>query len=269
MKHTILVTVVHNRKQYLRKALNSAINSTLDKAYWNHLIIDSGSTQSECREIIKEYCDKYDHMYYKFFDENINQMPAYNWALEHIQKIWPEIEFMAMMDSDDLLGKFALESGYETMKNPLVDLTYSDFRVIDEGGNTVVKKHPKSKRLVPENIELTEEGQRAYRKYQLHPKIGNFATHFRYIRISSFLKKMDKFDETRPFSTDFSIYSFGLDAGMILKKIDKVLYCWRTHKKGKAGNTGQVEKDHGKRQHNDLLEMTEYFREKWTQEGRI
>lgn len=270
MKHTVLITICHNRKQYLRKALDSALRSTLDTEYWRHLIIDSGSTQPEVREIIKEYCDQHEHMYYKFFDENINQMPGYNWAIEHINKEWPETQFIAMMDSDDLLGTYALEKGYEAMQDDRVDITYSDFRVIGIKGETIVKKHLKSKRLMPVEIELEEEGQLKYRQAQLSQKIGNFATHFRYIRLSSFYAKMGgKFVEDYPFSTDFSIYTYALDAGMTLKKIDQILYLWRTHKKGKAGATGQVEKDHGERQRNDYLEMRQYFEDKWSEEGRL
>lgn len=270
MKHTVLITVCHNRKQYLRKALDSALNSSLSTKHWNHIVVDSGSTQPEVREIIKEYCDKHDHMHYKFFDENINQMPAYNYAVKYVREQWPEVEFIAMMDSDDLLGKFALEKGYEAMQNENVDITYSDFRVIGVKGEIIVKRHLKSKRLVAENIELLEEGQRQYRVYQLHPKVGNFATHFRYIRLSSFVEKMGGlFNEDYPFSTDFSIYTYALDVGMVLKKLDQILYQWRTHRKGKRGATGQVEKDHGARQNSDYLEMRQYFRDKWTSEGRI
>lgn len=269
-KRIMLVTVVHNRKQYLRQALDSALNQSLDKKYFVHLVIDSGSTQPECREIIKEYCDIWPHMEYRFFDENINQMPAYNWALKYVQDIWTNIKYLAMLDSDDLLAQKSLEVGFNTLEeNDNIDIIYSDFNMIGAKGEVLTKRHPKSKRRIPEDIELTEDGQKIYRRIQLNKKNGNIATHFRFIRLDSLVNKMGGFREDYPFSTDFCIYCDALGCGMALKKIDQVLYHWRNHRKGKDGATGQVEKDHGTQQRDDYLDLRDEYEKDWTERGLI
>ena len=234
------------------------------------MIIDSGSTQPECREIIKEYCDKYDHMYYKFFDENINQMPAYNCALQYVQEEWPEISYFSCLDSDDKLAIASLERGVEVMESDdRIGIIYSDFNIIDSKSKLVTKRHLKSKRLVPEKDELSEEGQKKYRFYQVHPKVGNFATHLRVIRIKDLVEKMNGFSEEFPFSTDFSIYASALDTGVVLKKVDQVLYHWRVHNVKTKGQTRQVQADHGQIQHGDYLTLRDFYKDKWEREGSI
>lgn len=276
-KKIILVTVCHNRKQYLRKALDSALNSTLDKKHWVHLVIDSGSTQPEIRKIIKEYCDKHDHMNYKFFDDNINQMPAYNFALYYVEEKYPEIEFMMHLDSDDIISPKGLEVCLKNMqKHPQVGMLYSGFNGIDDKGKNLFKDHLKSKRPMSATEELTESGQRIYRVRQVG-KNGNNFTHLRCLRLKEFRSKVGKFSEEYPFSTDFYIYTEVLDAGMILMRARNddgtcpVLYHWRTQKKKNVpkGITCQVEKDHGETQRNDYLTMRDFYKGKWTKEGRM
>lgn len=268
-KKIILVTTIHNRAHYLRKCLDSALGSTLDKEHWVHLLIDNASSDG-ATEIAQEYCDKWEHMYLVRNEKNIGQMPAYNFALDWVKEKFPSISFFSMEDSDDLIAKVALAECLRIFEaNPKIDVSYSDFHMIGKQGEILVKAHPKSKRRVPKEIELTEKGQRMYREAQLHKKNGNIATHLRFLRLSSLYKKMKRFSEEYEYSTDFLIYTQSLDCGMRLAKIDKVLYLWRNHKKGNENKTGQVEKDHGKQQRDDYLTLRDYYEQKWKKEGRI
>ncbi len=265
-KKIMLVSVVHNRKQYLKEALDSATKSSLDTKHFVHLIIDSGSTQPECREIIKEHCDEHDNAYYKFFDENINQMKSYNWALEWRRKNFKEIKYFCCLDSDDRIGKFALQRAIETFEEfPQVGLVYSNFHMMDDKGRISLKNHPKSKQ-VPKDIEILPEGQKIMRSWQV--KL-NMMTHLRAMRICE-IEKIG-FDERYPFSTDFSLYCSMMDIGVIVKKIGpEALYLWRNQGlKKKALPTVQVEKDHGGQQRSDFLALKEYYTEKWKKEGKI
>lgn len=268
-KKIILITTIHNRAHYLRACLDSALGSTLDKKHWIHLLIDNASTDG-ATEIAQEYCDKWEHIYLVRNKENVGQMPAYNFALDWVQEKFPSVKYLAMCDSDDRMAKAALEVCYDVFeKNKQIDISYSDFNMIGKGGEILIKKHPKSKRFVPVKIELTDAGQKMYRIRQINPKSGNIATHFRFIRLNSFIDKMKAFSEEYPYSTDFSIYTQALDVGMRLAKIDQVLYHWRSHKKGKGKSTGQVEKDHGEQQRDDYLTLRTFYENKWKKEGRI
>lgn len=271
MKKIMLVTVVHDRKQYLRECLDSALKSTLPKDQWVHLVIDSGSNQPECREIIKEYCDKWDHMYYKFFDENINQMPAYNWALDWVRENYPEIDLACCLDSDDWISTRALNVAVKEFKaRPELGFVFSDFNMIDGNGKVMVKRHPKSKRRVPKKIELTKEGQRMLRVIQVNKKSGNIATHLRCFRISEWLEKVGRIREDYLYSTDFVFYCEALLHEINLGKIDEVLYHWRNQSvKGNKNPTKQVEKDHGDIQHNDYLALRDEYERKFKERGLI
>ena len=253
-KKIILVTTIYNRANYLEACLESSLRSTLDKKYWVHLLIDNASTDG-ANKIAKEYCDKHDHMYFVQNDTNIGQMPAYNFSLAWVQEKFPEIELLSMLDSDDLLGKLALEKSYEEfVKHPELSITYSDFNVIDKKGKMVTKKHPKSIKV---QDELTKEGQAKLRRFMWS---RNIATHFRMMKVKEVVELMGGFNEDYPYSTDYSIYMFALDAGMMMKKVDATLYNWRTHKT-------QVERQFSPEQTQNMLDLKANFETTWKARG--
>jgi len=275
-KKVLLITTIYNRAHYLSACLDSALNSTLDKKYWVHLLIDNASTDGATK-IAQEYCDKHEHMYLVKNETNIGQMPAYNFALDWVREKFSEIEYLSMLDSDDLIAKAGLETCFDLFeREPSIDISYSGFHVIGPGkGKIQVKNHPKSHRIVPKEIELTEAGQRAYRQRQINVRNGNVATHLRFLRLSSLFSKMGRFNEDKEFSTDFNIYTSALDFGMILARADAgknnkgVLYLWRDHGKRKGEVVIQVEKNHGEIQNRQWHELREFYEKKWKKEGRI
>jgi glycosyltransferase involved in cell wall biosynthesis len=274
-KKIVLVTTIYNRVRYLPECLDSALNSTLDKEYWIHLLIDNASSDG-AQEIAREYCDEHEHMYLIENEDNIGQMPAYNYALDWVQEKFSEITYLSMLDSDDRIARRGLEVCLDLFENePLIDISYSGFHMMGKDGEILLKNHPKSKRIMPKEIELTEEGQRRYRVAQINKKSGNLMTHLRFLRLSSFFEKMGRFKEDKEFSTDFNIYTSALDCEMMLGRADVgdddtgVLYLWRSHGKRKNWEVNQVERDHGEIQHAQWQELREFYEEKWKEEGRI
>ena len=245
-KKIILVTTIFNREQYMKPCIESALKSTLDKKYWVHLLIDNSSTDN-AGKIAKEICNEHEHMYFVQNDTNIGQMPAYNNAIRWCKENYPEILYISMLDSDDLLGKLALEKSYdEFIKYPDLSITYSDFNVINKHGKLEIKRNPKAIKV---KDELKPENQAKLRKLMW---AKNIATHFRMLKINDVVEKMKGFNTKFLYSTDYSIYMFALDCGMLMKKVDSkhALYNWRVHKT-------QVERQFSPEQTQDMLDLKE------------
>jgi len=51
----VLVTLVHNRKHLVGAALQSAVNQTLDKSKWIHLVIDNASTDGSVEMVRNQF----------------------------------------------------------------------------------------------------------------------------------------------------------------------------------------------------------------------
>lgn len=259
MYHTVLMTTILNRKQYLRAAIESALKQSVGtQNTFLHLLLDNGSTDG-ATDIAEEYVKKYSHIELIKFGKNIHQLPAYNYGIKYVREKYPEILFFACLDSDDLLGRFAIEEGNRVLReNSQIMGTYSDFHVIDTKGNVIIKRHPKSVTIIPN--DCSADCQKKIRKMNLE---HNMMTHFRFFRMD-FLERIGGFPTHHPYSTDYLIYQHALENGPVVK-IPKVLYLWRDH--GKRGN--QVEKAFGKEQNSDMIEMQKYYRERWEDLGII
>ena len=58
MADIILVTLIHNRRKYLGRALISAWNQTLDKSKWIHLLVDNASTDG-ADQVAEMFCNNH------------------------------------------------------------------------------------------------------------------------------------------------------------------------------------------------------------------
>jgi glycosyltransferase involved in cell wall biosynthesis len=239
--YIILVTLVHNRKHLVGTALQSAVNQTLPKDKWIHLVIDNASTDG-ADKVCEIFAKKYNHIFFERRDKNYHQMPSYNWAMDWIDKNFPDAEVMVHLDSDDELKKQALQEAYDTFhKYTNIGQTYSGFDIINKKGATVHKNHAKA-RLIPN--QLTEEGQKKLKKFFI---AANPIGHLRAMRIRC-LKDIGGFDESKRLH--------------YIIKIDKSLYRWRQH-------DDQVERHHSPEQTKNWKDLQEYYRDRWTEMGLI
>lgn len=217
----VLVTLVHNRKHLVGAALQSAINQTLDKKYWIHLVIDNASTDG-ADQVCEVFEKKYDHIYFERRDQNYHQMPSYNFALDWIEQHHPDAEVMVHLDSDDELKPEALKEVFDTFtKYPDIGQVYTGFDIIDKRGRVKHKNHAKAK-MIPN--QHTPEGQQQLRKMFVS---ANPIGHLRAMRIKC-LRDIGGFDESMRFSTDYNMAGKMLMKYPIIK-IDKSLYKWRQH----------------------------------------
>ena len=255
MAKILLVSLVHNRKDLVGIAIQSAINQTLSKDKWHHLIIDNASTDG-VDQVCEIFAKKYNHITYLHMDINFGQQKAYNFVLnDWLPKNMPDTEILSVLDSDDMLTIDAL-SEVEKMfdAHPEIGQTYSGFSIIDGKGNVKVKNHPKA-RLVPN--QFTADGQKQLRKIFLSQ---NPIGHQRSFRIKC-LNDIGGFNTSYQYATDYNI------AGRILMKypivkIDKVLYLWRQHDR-------QVERQNSVQQTKDWKDMQVEFTKLFKEKGLI
>jgi glycosyltransferase involved in cell wall biosynthesis len=254
-KKILLVSLVHNRKALVGKALQSAVNQTLPKNEWTHLVIDNASTDG-ADQVVEVFIKKYPHMAIARMVKNLGQQKAFNYVLdEWIPKNMPDAEIMANLDSDDELMPNALEEVKGMFyAHPKIGATYSGFALIDKKGNYMVKDHGKAK-MVPN--QFTPQGQLILRRMFV---ASNPCGHLRAFRISA-LRDVGGFNTNYEFSTDYNVFGRILTKYPVVK-INKVLYKFRQH-----GN--QVQGKKSPQQTKDWKDMQKEFRELWTKKGLI
>lgn len=104
-KYKISVIVpIYNVEEYLRETLDSLIEQTLKD--FELILINDGSTDKS-GEIIEEYSKKYDNIV-NVYQENSGPSRARNKGIELAKG-----EFIAFMDSDDIIPKDSLQVRYE------------------------------------------------------------------------------------------------------------------------------------------------------------
>lgn len=257
MLKIILVTLVHNRKNLVGPAIQSAVNQTLPKDKWMHLIIDNASDDG-ADKVCEVFSAKYSHIVFQRMPTNMHQMPAYNWALGWIKQNHPEAEIMAMLDSDDLLAANALAEVEKMFDaHPEIGQTYSDFNIIDGKGNLKIKAHPKAKQVDPK-IELTDMGQKILRSWEIK---YNVIGHMRSMRIKA-LQDIGGFDETYKYATDVNMACKMLSSKYKVMKIPKILYLWRQHDQ-------QIEKQNSPQQTLDWENIQKKFLKLFKENGLI
>lgn len=246
---------MHNRKHLVGAAIQSAINQTLPKNKWIHLIIDNGSTDG-ADKVCEVFAKNYQHIKFVRFEENKGQQPSFNWVLnEWIPKNIPEATILANLDSDDELMPEALAEVEKMFdSHPQIGQIYSGFHVIDGKGRIKIPNHPKAK-LIPN--QFTPEGQKQLRRiFTTQNPIG----HLRAFRISA-LKDIGGFNTKYQYATDYNAAGRMLQKFPVVK-IDKVLYRWRQH-------DTQVERQSSPQQTRDFLDMQKEFKELFEKEGLI
>lgn len=116
-----IVIPVYNTEKYLRKCLDSVIDSGAEV-----ICVDDGSTDSSL-DILKEYEGKIT----LFSQENKGVGAARNKGIEKAGG-----EYIAFLDSDDYYAENTIPEMLEELKNP-VDILFFDFVQINEKGEQV------------------------------------------------------------------------------------------------------------------------------------
>lgn len=255
MVNILLVSLVHNRKNLLRLAVQSVLRQTLSNADFKYLLFNNASSDGS-ELLIKAYDKKFAHIYSYNSSVNMGQQPAYNKILNDIvPKRFPEADVIAILDDDDELYPQALKKVKEMYeRHPEIGATYSGFSVVHVSGRVLVSDHGKAK-LMPD--QFSDKGQLALRRRMC---VDNPCGHLRTYSIRA-LRDVGGFPTDRKYATDFCVFAKIIERHPVVK-IDDILYQFR------QGHS-QIQSKHSPQQTEDWKYYQSYFRDRWTKIGLI
>jgi len=255
MNKILLISLVHNRKGLVGRALQSALNQTLSRDKWHHLVWDNNSTDG-ADKVAEVFCNKHSHMTLYQCNDNLGQQKAYNEILyKWIPNNMPDAKIVVVLDSDDELTPIALTEVSKMFDDHSeIGASYSGFALMDRKGRFIVKDHGKAK-MVPN--QFTKEGQQMLRKMFIG---ANPCGHLRAFRVSALLD-VGGFNVKYTYATDYNVFGRIMEKYPVVK-INKVLYKFYQH-------GDQVQGQYSPQQTKDWKDMQKEFTERWTKKGII
>jgi glycosyltransferase involved in cell wall biosynthesis len=124
-----VIITSYNQQEYLREAIESAIDQTV--AAFEIIVADDHSTKDGSVETIREYTAKHPGLVRGFFQEkNVGIPKNRNGALRMVRA-----DYVAILDGDDrLLPRFIERHGVALIANPQAHVSYSNRYDIDQRG---------------------------------------------------------------------------------------------------------------------------------------
>jgi len=135
-----LIITSYNQQEYLREAIESAINQTV--AAFEIIVADDHSTKDGSIETIREYAERYSGLVRGLFQEkNVGIPKNRNSALQMVRG-----DYIAILDGDDrLLPEFIERHGAALIANPQAHVSYSNRYDINQFG----KRRSRDRHLQP------------------------------------------------------------------------------------------------------------------------
>jgi glycosyltransferase involved in cell wall biosynthesis len=126
-----IITPCYNAEPYIARTIQSVQNQTITD--WEMIIIDDGSIDNSV-EIVKDIACN-DQRIKLFQKENGGSASARNMGLALAQG-----EFIQFLDADDTIEPTKIERQITLMEQELLDVTYSDYCMVNEDGTHEDKK---------------------------------------------------------------------------------------------------------------------------------
>ena len=135
-----VIVTSYNQQEYLREAIESAINQTV--AAFEIIVADDHSTKDGSIETIREYAERYSGLVRGLFQEkNVGIPRNRNSALQIVRG-----DYIAILDGDDrLLPEFIERHGAALIANPQAHVSYSNRYDINQFG----KRRSRDRHLQP------------------------------------------------------------------------------------------------------------------------
>ena len=126
-----IITPCYNAEPYIARTIQSVQNQTITD--WEMIIIDDGSIDNSV-EIVKDIACN-DQRIKLFQKENGGSASARNMGLSLAQG-----EFIQLLDADDTIEPTKIERQITLMEQELLDVTYSDYCMVNKDGTHEDKK---------------------------------------------------------------------------------------------------------------------------------
>lgn len=127
-----VITPIYNSEKFLEAAITSVQNQTYP--HWQLILIDDASTDSS-EKIAKEFCSGDSRITYEKLPINRGAAVCRNRAIELAKG-----EYIAFLDSDDFWAPDKLEIQLDFMQRNNCDVSFSNYILIDEDGNSLGRK---------------------------------------------------------------------------------------------------------------------------------
>ncbi|QAA83233.1 glycosyltransferase family 2 protein [Aequorivita sp. H23M31] len=127
-----IVTPVYNSEKFLEAALTSVQNQTYSN--WELILIDDGSTDSS-ESIAREFYLEDSRIIFEKLPLNKGAAIARNRAIDLAKG-----DFIAFLDSDDFWAPDKLEIQLGFMQKKKCDVSFSNYLLIDEDGNSLKRR---------------------------------------------------------------------------------------------------------------------------------
>lgn len=127
-----IITPVYNSEQYLTSNIVSVQAQT--HANWEQILVDDCSSDGS-EALIKSFQEKDLRIKYHRLETNSGAGIARNKGIE-----LAEGNYIAFLDSDDQWHPEKLEKQLNFMQKNQYHFTFTDYEMMDEGGNTLLKK---------------------------------------------------------------------------------------------------------------------------------
>lgn len=188
MPRVSVIVPTYNREQFIAAAIESVLAQTFTD--FEVIVVDDGSADNT-REVVGSFnnpCVRY------IYQDNQGVAAARNTGIKA-----SDSEYIAFLDSDDILLKEALDRGIKVLdKYPEVAFSYGQFYHIDERGRVLGLPEAKSKR------SYVREGVQEIKELLIH---GNYIRSNTVIARRSCLHKVGLFDPAFcPGSEDFDLW---------------------------------------------------------------
>ncbi len=117
-----VITRAYNEADVIERALDSALNQTLDPKRYEIVVIDDGSTD-ETDTVVSDYAQEYPSIVRFFQTGDTGPIASLNEGVERAQG-----NYVTILDADDCLNPSFLERTYTAIqKRPEVDFVYTDY----------------------------------------------------------------------------------------------------------------------------------------------
>ncbi len=202
-KIAVVMPVYNTRREWFTEALDSVITQIYEN--WELCVANDGSSEPHVKQILDLYCCKDRRIRIKNLEKNVGISGASNEALALVS---PDTDFIAFMDSDDVLHPLALyEMAAFINENREADLIYSDEDKLTLSG---IRRKPVFKPGWSPDLFLTY----------------NYINHLAVCR-KKWVNHVGGFRSQYSFSQDYDLYLRITELTTQIHHIPKILYHWR------------------------------------------
>lgn len=211
-----IITPTYNEEKFIYEAIESIKNQTLNKKYYEWIILDDGSTDNI---LINKKIKGLENIFCFSRNKNLGTSKTREQAIS-----LSEGEYLIFFDMDDLLEKEALESTLSFMEsNPEVELSYSRHRRIDKNGSFICDRfgYPYSRERL---LHFNFIGHLKCISRNLHFKIKGFDSNFsRYAEDYDYvLRASEILKENQIKQNPEYLYNYRIHENNNMKNIEKM-----------------------------------------------